>query len=546
MVAPLRKPKRPAAARTARSSHIPAPVGGFNSTDAAVTLPQGKAVYLYNLMPGENGLRPRPGSTERATLNETPVAVRSMLSFKDNAGAVKRFAVTVNGIYDVTAGGANKVLMQAWPIASGKAGYCVGQNFSNGTSAYLLVTDEENGYWVYDGDANTWAAVAQGLLAGQIDGADPTHFAFVTIWKGRVWFITRGTGQAWYLPVGQMTGTVSAFNFGNKFTHGGYLVGLWSWTQDGGAGTDDRLVAVSSSGDVLVYEGTDPNDPLLFGQKGMWNVGAVPPGRRIVTDFGGDVFILSVMGVLSLSKLTRGSTLTDPDLYATKDVSNLYTRLMDDHSGLDGWALVLHPRENAVLLMVPALAGDQPEQLAFSLSTRGWFRWRGLDMASAVASDGSLYFGTSDSRVVENTGDVDDVRLATAMGTGIPFAGLTSYQTFNNGNIKRGLSARPMLVCSGAEPNIITEARYDFDLNEILTAPNNEPPLSDAWVWAASDVDPNGAVWDDSEWVGTFVNRSPTGLTGMGAAIAIGFRGTSFGRFSLVGWNVTWDEGGPT
>jgi hypothetical protein len=45
--------------------------------------------------------------------------------------------------------------------------------------------------------------------------------------------------------VNALYGTVTSWDFGSKFKHGGNLVGLWSWTVDGGIGIDDYLVAIA-------------------------------------------------------------------------------------------------------------------------------------------------------------------------------------------------------------------------------------------------------------------------------------------------------------
>ena len=77
---------------------------------------------------------------------------------------------------------------------------------------------------------------------------------------------------------------MTKFTFGAKFTYGGALIGVWSWTIDGGSGVDDFLVAISRGGDILIFQGADPS-LADFALIGSWFVGEVPDSRKIVDPF---------------------------------------------------------------------------------------------------------------------------------------------------------------------------------------------------------------------------------------------------------------------
>ena len=81
---------------------------------------------------------------------------------------------------------------------------------------------------------------------------------------------------------------------------------MYNWSLDGGDGIDDYLVVVGSSGDVSVWQGTDPKSD--FGTVGSWQIGDIPYGRRIGVEYGGDLFLLSIYGLISLSSLLNGQT----------------------------------------------------------------------------------------------------------------------------------------------------------------------------------------------------------------------------------------------
>jgi hypothetical protein len=402
---------------------------------------------------------------------------------------------------------------------------------------FLLYCDEENGYHVYTESTRTWVKIAMGGGAGQIANVDPDSLTHVVAWKNRLWFTQRDKATGWYLDVGAIYGTAARFDFGNKFKYGGNLVGLWSWTIDGGSGVDDLLVAISSAGDLLIYQGTDPASASTFAMRGTWFLGGVPAGRRIASDFGGDLLVITQLGALPLSKLIGGALNLDPQIYISGKISTLFNDLMNVRKSLTGWEIKLHPTDNAVFVNLPKLAGGEYEQLAMSFVTRGWARLTGLPVACAETWHGSLYFGTADGRVCINTGYVDNNQLAgSTNSTAIPWSVLTSYQNLGTGQIKRVQFIKPMFATDGTAPSFEGEARYDFD----LTDPDDVSfaSTSTAGTW-------DSGSWDSAVWgSGQGIAGSNVGSAGMGSNVALAISGSSKAKTTLIGVNVAFDVGG--
>ncbi|HAM41754.1 MAG TPA: hypothetical protein DCP69_10590, partial [Candidatus Omnitrophica bacterium] len=195
-----------------------------------------------------------------------------------------------------TAGAQTDPVTLAFGTTTGNAGFGTVTAYTTVGGKFLMYADEVNGLYCYTEGTATWAKVASGTGAGQISGIDPANIAFVTSWKNRIWFVERNSTRAWYLPIGQIAGVAASIDFGNRFKYGGQLVGVWSWTVDGGSGVDDYLVGISTAGDVLVYAGSDPT--VDFTVRGSWFIGKVPSGRRIATDVGGDLLLLTAQGIL--------------------------------------------------------------------------------------------------------------------------------------------------------------------------------------------------------------------------------------------------------
>ena len=130
--------------------------------------------------------------------------------------------------------------------------------------------------------------------------------------KLRIWLIERNSNKAWYLPIRAVSGDATEFFFGSKFRHGGELVGLYNWTVDGGTGRDDHLIAISREGDVIPWTGEDPADAMTWTSTGVFFIGRIPAGRKVAAEYGGELFMLSYLGLTTLSDLLRGGNPEDP------------------------------------------------------------------------------------------------------------------------------------------------------------------------------------------------------------------------------------------
>lgn len=539
---PARARRRRVAARpaTVATTHMPAPTGGLNTLDAAGAMPPEDCIALWNMVPAEYGLRSRLGSREWVTGLDGGAGglVRSILPFTGSTRAADRlFAVTPTGIWDVSASTAapTRVLTFVTPDAELGAGYGVAHAYVTAAGHFLLYGDELNGYHVYSESSASWARVTAGAGAGQVSGVDPGALPFVTVWKSRVWLVEQASARAWYLDAGAIYGAATAFNFGQQFRKGGGLIGLWSWTVDGGQGLDDYLVAISAGGDLVVYQGSDPSSASTFGLKGIWSLPGLPAGRRIATQLGGDLLVLTKSGIRPLSQLVVGGE--GEGQYLTAKVSNLVNRLMLTRSGFRGWSMHLHPEDNTLLVLAPTTEGAATEQLVMALWNKAWSRYRGLPMLSAGTWGGKFYAGTPDGRVLVHDGYVDGVRLADANAfTPVQWSLLSSFQTLGNARFKRVQLIRPTLLSEGAQPNYAVQARYRYDFAEAPSVSGTVRASGSAW---------DAGLWDVARWAGEYqASQSLGGATGLGTEVAIAVRGQATSRTVLVGMDIAFDQGG--
>ena len=524
---------------------MPAPVRGLLANAAIFgTGPDSveSALWLYNLQPSEYGVRVRPGSREFATnIPDKDLAqgeVRTIMYYNSTTqGAVNDFvfAATSDGIYDITAGGAGphtKVL--DWTNKTDTAGWCEYQNFTNAAGdQFLLVCDEANGYWIFDG--TTWARPTG------LQPADPTaeELLVPVFWANRMWFVERDSANAWYTKtVDGIQGDLVQFNMGSNFFKGGHLVAIGVWTVDDGAGMDDKLVAVSGSGDVLVWNAPG-GDVANISLVGRWYVGEVPEGRRVFSRWGGDIAILSSMGVIQLTSLLGGSASINHETYVTKNISRYMRLLMDQRRHLWGWQMELNPRDNSAIISVPNDPADTMDrwlQMTLSVNTGAWCTYRDLPMVCMNKSNAGFRFGTKDGRVMTLDGTVDNANLAGDYSETIKFSMLSHYTSMGRtGHWKQIHMTRPYFVGEGL-PVYDVQVRYDFDLSEVT----ENPPFISLGISRWDE-----AIWDQDLWGGdaqTYV--STNGEFGMGRHVAIAMRGETASSLFLAGFDIMVESGG--
>jgi hypothetical protein len=451
----------------------------------------------------------------------------------------KSFAVTDQGIYDISAGGAGPWVLDdrttdlIWPSQGGDAGWVSFINYTNvAGDHYILACDEVNGYYIFDG--TVWAA---GTFTGS-PAPLPGNLVQVTEWNGRIWFVEKNTARAWFLDPLALEGGIEAFDVGSRFKQGGHLVQCSTWTLDSGDGMDDKFIMLSSAGDVLVWQGIDPTTAADLLLEGRWTVGSVPEGRRVMSDWGGDVIILSQGGMITLSALLDGTSALNSEKYVSRNVNQYMRREMDLTLNEYGWSMEMVPRQGIAIFTAPQPLNSSREPLQFVLetATRAWSNFRGLKMMATVIRGEEFLFSTYDGRVMILDGTVDNASLDGLTSQAVPFSMLTHYSGLEQPALwKRAQFIRPYWI-GGAQPVFNIQIRWDFDLAEILTSPV-------AGGFGLSEWD--SAIWDSAPWDSTAQSYVETiGVGGMGRHAAIAIRGTTTNTLTYIGADVMFDGGG--
>jgi hypothetical protein len=509
--------------RTTKVQVVPAPVGGLNLVTPLVATEPSYCLVATNLVATGQGMRVRSGHTAYASDVDLD-GIRTVIPF-EGAAESALFAVSPNGIYDVSSGGAGPWVAEvSFPSASEPAGWGTWTNFTADSGLhYAFYADEQNGlYRRLEG--GSFAAVTD------ITGVSELALTFVTQHMSRVWFVEDGTALAWYLVAGNIAGPATSFNFGSKFNHGGTLKGLYSWTVDGGEGIDDHLVAIGSGGDVLVYKGTDPTSAATWQLVGQYYVGRLPAGRRIAQNEGGDLYILCQYGVIPLTRLLQGTLVQDAQAQLSRNISPLIAEAMALTISSRGWEMRNVPSENAFLVARPAIGGFENLQFSLSSHTNGWTTFEGLPYQTADVWDGDFYIGGADGTVYLFAGNVD-------IDEAIPFGLLSSFQEYGEtGLYHRVQFMRPVFRSTGS-PAYTAEARYDY---------NTDPPTSVSAAPVLTGSLWDVALWDSAIWAASgAVVQSVIGATGIGRAMAMALAGTSDSETLFIRTDIMFDSAGP-
>lgn len=523
----------PPAQQISVSVPVPIPYKGINAIVPLSKMDPEEAIYAYNLIANSTGMQVRPGYVEWCKNMAGTGGVRTIIPVRGNAGGNdKLFACTANGIFDCTASSSAPTQVVTFGTQTGNAGWGSWDHCTNaGGDVMLMYCDEVNGYYTYDTNTSTWTKITMGAGGTQIQNVDPTTFTFVKLFNNRVWFVQGGTGNAWYLPVGQVYGSATVFSYGNKFNHGGNLNSLWEFTYGSYFGTYVYLVGISDSGDIVAYTGSDPSSSATWSLSGQWYVGDVVPGRRCASSYGGDLTILCSYGAVNLSSLFYQKDLSDPNTYITKKIAPaIRSEILLNQ--IRGWEVVPWPGGNSLLILDPNYTSTY--QFCYCLATNGWTIFRNAPMQTAVVWHENLYAGTSDGRVVLFEGGQDNVLIGATSGNAVQWGALGAFSDIKLPGTQKFVDlVRPYFITDQNVPfNVFS--RFDFNISDLILGSGVNPPSPQMNAW-------DSGIWDSTVWGASGLNpqQQVTGQSGAGRWLAAGILGASVGNTTLVAYEAS-------
>ena len=368
--------------RKSRQVSLPPPIGGWNTRDDPVSMSQTDATHLVNMWPEANQVSLRRGYIEHATGVGTG-NVDTVAEFFDGSTR-KLVAASPTNLYDATSAGSATSLKGS--LNSGRWQTAM----MNGV---MGLTNGADAPQTYDGSTVSNMTISGVGTASDLIG--------LHVFKSRSYFWKAGSPSFWYSAVNALGGACTEFALGEIARLGGTLKTMQSWSVDGGDGVDDYAVFIMSSGEVLVYQGSDPGSSSDWALVGSYRI-PVPLDIRSATKVGAQVVCLTDNDMVFLP-----SAFDKPSPPASK-LSGAIELAGPTYRANTGWQTVYYPIRNMLIFNIP-ISATQFEQYVLNTETGAPARFTNQNArAFGVFNDG-LYFGTTDGKVMQaDTGSDDD------------------------------------------------------------------------------------------------------------------------------------------
>ncbi|HYC63260.1 MAG TPA: hypothetical protein VEC14_00900, partial [Reyranellaceae bacterium] len=470
----------------AREFFLSAPTQGWDTETPVEELPQTRTGGPFdNFIPTGTSVSIRKGVSEHATpdiddllletgdrlLAETSdrlllesaaevFPVETLMPYVSGVTAAL-FAAAGASIYNVTSAGG----FGSASLASRTSARFSFVNFTTSGGSFLWICNGADAPQHWNGSA--WAAPSLSLTT-----FNATDIKYVFAHKERLFVIFKDSLTFGYLATQAIAGTVSNFPLGAVFSMGGELVAGATLSRDGGSGTDDFAVFLTSEGEVAVYAGTNPGSAADWALVGVYYVGE-PIGDRPFVDLGPDLGVITAQGLISVLAVMAGEELGDANVFA-RIATPLQTAITAGR-GFSGWEGLLIPSEGLLLMNAPVTA-TTARQFIRHTASKGPGRFTGWNFETFEIFSGDCYAGTSDGRVMLCFDGYDDD------GADITAAGATAWSMLGAPGVKVLSEIRPAVTV----PTLAA-------LRAVGRADFRDTPALGAWPMAATV---NALVWN--------------------------------------------------
>lgn len=531
--------------QVAKSLALPAPTGGINDLDPISNMEANFLLDCMNFYPDTGLLVVRPGYQEWAT--GLGAACKTIMYYNSLDATFQRFAATDSGIFNITSPTTTPVNVKAATNGSWEF-----TNFATPAGQYLIACNGTDPAVLYDG--TTWTSFTEVTTPsgpGQIKGVDPSTFDFVIAHKGRLWFIQKNTMTAWYLPIDSVGGEAKPFFLGGIFRRGGHLQILARWSSDTGEGLDDRLIFITTAGEIASYAGIDPGDATDFSLDSIFFV-APPLSKRSVTEYGGDLLMLCRRGLIPLSALITGKA---NEILFSEALTKRISRTLIQMTGLAvppfpaevnlyndaAWTIINiydgTPLSATSYARMLSTGRNNPVQLVMNFLTGAWGKFD-YPVRTIRPIDRLLFMGTDDGRVLAVTPDsyFDNVPIAGGSGVPIEASATCAYTYFGNPTVNKHAKLLRVSFQTEIKPSYVIRVLPDFRLDPFLATPAPNPAVGNA-RWDISK-------WDLANWAGLEnVYRPWNSANVLGYAFAWQIKVSTATPLGIAATEWVWEEG---
>lgn len=509
MLAPLRPNARQ---RTVvRQKAVPFPVGGWDTSSPLASMPEDRAVQLKNWFPQASYGEVRRGYKYHAwdVVSDT-TSIQTLMAWRGPASS-KLFAAGGGAIYDVTSNAAGTSAVTSlgsnrWQTV----------NMTTSAGAFLWICNGADACRHYNG--STWSTPS---LTG-VTSADVIN---VNVHKKRLWMVVKDSTTAYYLATDAIAGAATAFALGANFTRGGYLMAMATWTRDGGSGSDDYAVFISSEGQCALYRGTDPASASTWSLVGVFDVPA-PIGRRCFVKYGADVALITIQGVFPLSQLLAVDQSQVKRVALSDTITSAISAQAKLYKSNFGWEACVYPKGTRLIVNIPTSENVSSVQYVMNTLTGAWCEFEHNHSANCwIVYRDDLYFGANEGCVYKaDVGSAD-------IDAPISAVGQSAYGSMGTASIKHWKMIKALITAGGSSrPSIGVST--DFQETDTLFQ-SSAAVVSTGGVWDVSR-------WDSFTWGGQEVNISDwVGVVGIGTFGSIKFRAQTGVSVGGSAWGVS-------
>lgn len=498
-----------------RSSAVPPPYGGWDAENALVDMPPENAIVLDNWFPGTDKVTLRRGHTSFAT--GVGGAVETLIEYAPVSGSYKLFAVGNGSIFDVTSAGAVSTAAVTG-LSNNRF-----QQVQIGTAGGQFVVAMNGADTPVTYDGSTWSNTS-------ITGPTSTNLIWCNLHQRRLWFGEKDSLTAWYLAVNSISGTASQFSLAAVARLGGYIMAMGTWTRDGGDGTDDVAVFITSEGEAIVYQGIDPSTAATWSLVGVFRIGR-PIGRRCVIKAGADLIMITQDGFVTASSILSLDRSQTQKVALSAQINKAVNDAQRNFGTLYGWQSIIYPRSAMLIFNIPQTASTF-HQYVFNTITGKPCRFTGLNAICWGMKGESIFFGASDGVVYQFDTEGGD------NGSNIEGDALQAFSYFGSkGSAKAFKLVEPIFESNG-DPRAALDLNVDFTIRP----PTGQPT-------AAATV--STAKWGISKWgIGRWgsagqIYRGWRGVRGVGRSASLRVRVSSMtARPSWITTSFTYIPGG--
>ena len=553
--------------RSARTTSVAAPLGGWNARDSIAEMNPMDAVVLENFFPTPSDVTLRKGYSKYST--GITGQVYSLMSY-NFIGGQKLFSVANGVIYDSTNSGAAVSVFTG--LADSKLQHI---NVTTAGGQFLVACNGVDPVMVYDGTnwskmattttaqtistitrggagnltATLTTASAHGLITGNrvtVSGATPSAFngSFtITVTSSTAFTYTMASAPAsdatvvgTYTVLGITGVNSNTFVNVNLFKNRLFFTqedSLKCWYLDvnaiGGVATSFDFGGIARNGGFLQAIGTWTLDA---GQGAddyfvaVTNMGEVfiyigtditdPTNWALkgVWQFGqtftrrcffkwGGDLLLLTQDGLVPMSAALQSSRLDPRVNLTDKIYYAVSQAATTYFANFGWQINYYASENMLILNIPISGGIQ--QFVMHTITKSWGQFTGIEANCwEVSGATGMFFGGNGY-----VGRFYD--QASDNNQNIKATCQQAYSYFDSrGTLKRFTMVRPIILTDNSLPTVLCGVSTDFDTSNATGTVTFNPLTTVSAKW-------DSAEWDVDYWGGGFiVNRQWQGVTGIG------------------------------